>query len=500
MTIAQQRVKSGIMNVFLASLLAETNSFAVCPTGYGAFEEQGIRRRTEDIADPMGILPAIEAVREAAVQQGVTLVEGLCAAAQPMGPVVHAAYIQLRDELLDGLKAALPVAGVFLMLHGAMTTDDIDDCEGDLLVAVRKVVGPAVPIGVSLDPHCHLTRQMGETTDIIVAYKEYPHTDIAETAVKTFNLMVAAARGEITPCLGVHDCRMMGLWPTTEGPMAGFVDRMRVCEAELGVLSVSLGHGMAYGDVAEAGSKLWVLTDGDKDRGHALARQLAHELYEIRESIGTHFTSLDEALDHLADWNGEHPMVLADVADNPGGGAMGDSTFVLRGLIDKGLERVALGGLWDPGAVQICREAGEGATFVMRLGGKTGGLSGSPVDVRATVMRVLDEHWQDDFGSRAALGPSAWVRTEGNIDIVLISRRQQVLGIDLFTSLGIDLRGLCGVAVKSMHHFKHSFGASIGTIVYVDTPGLMRTDFESIPFRHRSTDYWPRVQSRSLVL
>ncbi len=482
------------MNVFLASLLAETNSFAVCPTGYAAFEEQGIRRRADDVADPMGILPAIEAVREAAERHGVNLIEGLCAAAQPMGPVVHAAYVSLRDELLDGLMAALPVAAVFLLLHGAMTTDQIDDCEGDLLARVRTIVGPTVPIGVSLDPHCHLTRRMTEATDIIVAYKEYPHTDTAETAVAAFDLMIAAARGAIVPRLGVHDCRMMGLWPTTSGPMAGFVERMREIEAQSGILSVSLGHGMAYGDVAEAGSKLWVLTDGDAASARALARQLVSDLYDLRETIRTQFTSLENALDRLADWDGERPMVLADVADNPGGGAMGDSTFILRALIDKGFARVALGGLWDPGAVQICREAGEGAAFVMRLGGKTGGPSGSPVDVRATVMRVLDEHWQDDFGSRASLGPSAWVRTEGNIDIVLISRRQQVLGIDLFTGIGIDLRDLCGVVVKSMHHFQHSFSASIGGIVYVDTPGLMRTDFESIPFVHRSTDYWPRVQ------
>jgi microcystin degradation protein MlrC len=481
-----------MMNVFFACLLAETNSFAVCPTGYGAFEEQGIRRHPDDTADPMGMLPAIKAIRAASLQYNVTLIEGLCAAAQPMGPVVHSAYISIRDELLNGLKAALPVDGVLLMLHGAMATDQIDDCEGDLLAQVRELVGPVVPIGVSLDPHCHLTQQMADATDIIIAYKEYPHTDIADTAVMAFNVMLATARGEVRPHMAVHDCRMMGLWPTTSPAMAAFVTRMRESEAQPGILSVSLGHGMAYADIPDAGSKLWVLSDSSDGSGQALARDLSKQLYEIRELIGTRFTPLDEALDRLSGWTSNLPLALADVADNPGGGAMGDSTFILHALISNGFSKVAIGGLWDPGAVQICREAGEGASFVMRIGGKTGNPAGNPVDVRATVMRVVDEHWQDDFGSRASLGSSAWVRTEDSIDIILISRRQQVLGTDLFTGLGIDLGGLRGIVVKSMHHFQHSFGASIGDIIHVDTPGLMRTDFAAIPFSRRSLNYWPR--------
>ncbi|MFZ4604521.1 MAG: MlrC C-terminal domain-containing protein, partial [Caulobacterales bacterium] len=189
---------------------------------------------------------------------------------------------------------------------------------------------------------------------------------------------------------------------------------------------------------------------------------------------------------------GAKPLGLADVADNPGGGAMGDSTFILSALLNSGIDRVALGGIWDPGAVQICREAGAGALFPLRIGGKTGPSSGDPVDVAVRVMALRDDHDQDDFGARASLGPSAWVRSESGIDIVLISKRQQVLGVDLFTGLGLDLAGLRGVAVKSMHHFQASFEAHLGGVIHVDTPGLMRLDFENIPFAKRSLAYWPR--------
>lgn len=480
------------MKIFLACLLAETNSFAPCPTGMGAFEEQGIRRQREDTHDPMGMLPAILAVRAAAAAEDIELVEGLAAAAQPMGPVVDAVYTALRDELLAGLAAAMPVDGVVLLLHGAMTTDRIDDCEGDLLTRARAIVGGGVPIGVVLDLHCHLTAEMARATDLIVAYKEYPHTDIAETAVAAMQLTLATVRREIAPTLSVYDCRMMGLWPTTSGAMADFVARMRASEALSGVLSVSLGHGMAYGDVGEAGSKLWVVTDGDRAQAAMLAADLARDLFKRREAIATRVTALDEALDRLVDWSGASPVALVDFADNPGGGAMGDSSFILRALVDRWVDNVALGALWDPGAVQMCREAGEGATFVMRLGGKTGQTSGDPVDVEAKVMRTLESHTQDDFGSRSACGPSAWVRTKQGIDVVLISRRQQVLGTDMFTGLGIALTGLRGIVVKSMQHFRHSFGTTVGDVIYVDTPGLMRADFADLPFNKRSLDYWPR--------
>lgn len=481
------------MRLFIAGLITETNSFAACPTGIGAFEAQGIRRGAGSDVDPAGMLASIGAVRGVAEAAGVEVVEGLFAAANALGPVVETVYQALRGELLAGLSAALPVDAVVLLLHGSMVSERCDDCEGDILAAARALVGPVVPIGVSLDPHCHLTKAMVAAADVLVAYKEYPHTDIPDCAARTAELTLRAANGEITPVIAVYDCRMMGLWPTIREPLRNFVARMRALEGSDGILSVSLGHGMAYGDVPEAGSRLWVVADGDAAKAERLAVALGTELFAMREAIATPMTPLGEALDRLAAWQGDRPLALADTADNPGGGAYGDSSFILAALVARGLGDVALGGLWDPGAVQLCRDAGVGATFAMRLGGKTGPTAGAPVDVVATVMAVADEHSQDDFGARAALGASAWVQTAGGVDIVLISRVQQTLGSDLFTGLGVPLASQRGIVVKSMQHFLASFEPLIGGVVHVDTPGLMRGDFATIPFKRRSLNYWPRV-------
>jgi len=410
-----------------------------------------------------------------------------------LGPLVDSAYEALKALILKDLQAAMPVSAAVLILHGGMTAQSIDDCEGDLLAAVRSLVGPSTPITASLDLHCHLTSRMLREADALIAYKEYPHTDIVETAARAADLAIAAAEGKIRLRMAAADCRAMGLWPTLTGPLRAFVDQITALERQPGILSISAGHGMAYGDVPEAGAKVWVVTDDNQDQAARLANRLAQELFDLRDQIGTRFTPMPEALARLQGWQGDKPLVLADAADNPGGGAMGDSTFLLQALADRELGAVALGGLWDPGAVQVCREAGEGARLTLRIGGKCGVASGAPVDLGVVVRRYLESHSQDDFGARADLGPSAWVETDEGLHIVLISKRQQVLGVDLFTGLGLEIAPLKGVVVKSMQHFRTSFDPLISEVIHVETPGLLRTDFAAIPFQRRDLNYWPRV-------
>ncbi len=480
------------MKLFVASLIAEVNSFSGTPTGLEAFRREGIRRGPHDDANPAGIRPILAAVRDVAEAEGWEVTEGLCAAAPPLGPVVQSAYEWLRDEILDDLRKVSPVDAVVLLLHGAMIAERCDDCEGDLLAAIRAHVGPDVPIGVELDLHCHLTERMCAATSLLVAYHEYPHTDIAERAAAVTRLTIAAAHGRIQPVLAVHDCRMVGLWPTTRQPMRGFVDHLKSLEGRDGVLSVSLAHGFAYGDVPEAGAKLWVISDGDRAGARRVAERLGQQFWQMREAVSVRATPLQQAIEQIPPTSGR-PLALADIADNPGGGAHADSTYILEALLRRGLGGVAVGGIWDPGAVQICRDAGSGSRLLVRVGGKSGPAAGHPLDIQATVRAIREDHWQSDFGERSPLGPSAWLTTDCGIDIVLISRCQQVLGREMFEGLGISLERLHAIVVKSTQHFQADFGPVIGGVVHVDTPGLLRTDFENIAFARRSLNFWPRV-------
>jgi microcystin degradation protein MlrC len=162
-------------------------------------------------------------------------------------------------------------------------------------------------------------------------------------------------------------------------------------------------------------------------------------------------------------------------------------------VLERGLTRVVSGAYWDLGAVQVCREAGEGAMLDLRLGGKVGPTSGDPVDVRVTVRALRESHVQTGLGFRLGMGPTAWVEAAGGVHLVLCSTRSQVYGTDLFTGLGIDVTAAKFVIVKSTQHFHADFAPIASRVIHVDTPGAVTLGFDRIPFRVRDLDYWPRV-------
>ena len=402
------------MKIFFATLSTETNTFSPIPTGYRAFHSDRVFFRTDASLNPpvQGNVALIE-WRKLATADGHQIAESICAGAEPAGTTLRTVYEELRDTIIADLKAAMPVDVVLLAMHGAMVADGYDDCEGDTLARARAVVGANAVVGIELDLHCHLTELMRSSADAIVTYKEYPHIDVADRARELFSICTRAKRGEVRPVMAYHDCRMISMWRTPVEPMKSFVSRMQALEGRDGILSVSFGHGFPWGDVAEVGAKMIVIADGDAARAQALADQLGQEIWRMRDKCFPRHDSIDEAIDAaLAAPAG--PIVLADVADNAGGGAPSDSTPILRRLVERGVTGVASGCYWDPIAVQFCMEAGVGATFDLRVGGKCGTASGLPVDLRVTVRGVDEKHSQAGLaGGRSPFGPSAWVSAHG---------------------------------------------------------------------------------------
>ena len=480
------------MKTFIACLGTETNTFSPIPTGEQTFAETMLHRgdaTRHAVSLHSGPLHVWRQMTEA--RQGV-VVESLAAFAQPAGITVRTVYEGFRDEILDDLKAALPVDLVLINMHGAMVADGYDDCEGDLLERIRAVVGPVVAVGAELDLHCHITEAMVANATAIITYKEYPHVDPQERAAELFELCAAAAAGRTRPVMATHPLHMINSYRTPIEPMRSFVRRMQQLEGKDGVLSVSMGHGFPYGDVAEVGAKLLVVTDGDPDKAAALAATLGREVWEMRDRIASPRLSIDAALDQaLATAGG--PVVLADVADNAGGGAPSDATFVLTSILARGITNLANGIYWDPVAVRFCIEAGEGATFDLRIGGKCGPSSGDPLDLRVTVKKIAQSAKQTFGPSTNRLGDVVWVQAEGAIDLVLNNVRTQVFHPDAFTQLGLDLAAKKLVVVKSTQHFYAGFAPIAAAIYYVGGPGALTSDYGAIPYTKRRTPYWPRV-------
>ncbi len=412
------------------------------------------------------------------------------ASAQPGGATTRAAYETLREEILADLRAALPVDIVLLGLHGAMVADGYDDCEGDLLARAREIVGPDVVIGTELDPHAHLSPLIVDSAGVVVLYKEYPHTDIVHCAEQLFDLCADKARGTTRPVAALVDCQMVVPMHTSRDPALAFVNKLRAMEGKDGVLSLSFSMGFATGDVPEMGTKVLVYTDGDQAQADRLARQLADELIGQREALMVNYRTVDQAIDEALAFDGG-PVVLADRADNPGSGAPGDSTYVLRRLLERGIADAALGPLWDPMAVRIAFDAGEGATLPMRLGGKIGPLSGDPVDASCTVRALRRDMTMTGLtGSAMAMGDCALVQA-GNVQIVLVSNRNQAMNTDLFTQLGCDLTTRKIVAVKSAQHFYASFSRIAKHVIYVGAPGVATPDWKTLTYKKIRMPKWP---------
>jgi microcystin degradation protein MlrC len=481
------------MHLFTASLGTETNTFSPIPTGARLFADTSLVRGGAYGANPnLFALPLIE-FRNRAQAKGWRVTESLATFAMPAGTTVQSVYEAFRDEILADVAEAMPVDAVLLSLHGAMVAEATESCETDLVQHIRAAVGPDVPIGVELDLHCHLTDELVATANAIVIFKEYPHIDVRQRAGELFDIVAAAVEGRAAPRMATFDCRMLGLYPTTVEPMASFVRKISRLEGRDGVMSISIAHGFPWGDVSQVGTRVLVITDGDKADGPGLARTLGLELRGLRPRIEAPWLPLDEALDRaIAAPDG--PIVLADMADNAGGGAPSDSTFILRAMLDRGMTDAAVGCVWDPGAVALCFEAGEGARLKLRVGGKLGPMSGDPLDLDATVKRLKRDATQDGLGARVNMGDSAAISIQGvngGIDIVLISKRTQCFTPSAFTSVGIDPSTRRYLVVKSMNHFRAGFEPIAKAILYVAAPGAIDFDYRRIPYRNVRRPIYP---------
>jgi microcystin degradation protein MlrC len=460
------------------------------PTSLNSFKQSVFLRPGEhpDILPCLFSGNIIVGRREAAAQ-GFTLIEGSCFAAEPSGKTSQAAYELMRDEILAQLKSALPLDGVLLSMHGAMVAYGYEDVEGDILERVRQIVGQQCVVGVELDPHCHLTEKRVRLADIIVLYKEFPHTDVVERAEDLVRLVLATIRGAIKPVISLYDCRQVSVYPTTNPVMRAFVDSIKAMEGKDRILSISLVHGYPYADVKDVGSRVLVIADGDKEEADRIATSIGAEFVSIRGKTIPPYLSVSEGV-AAALAEPDMPIVLAEPSDNAGGGAPSDNTDIIRHLLAIGASSACVGPIWDPIAAGICVDAGLGAELPLRFGGKASRTSGEPIDAAVKVTGVIEEGWQTFGKARVELGPCAAIRV-GGIDVVLVTKRVQAFGLELFRNVGIEPTERKLVVVKSINHFMAAYGPIAKKVFHIETTGPLICDYSKIPFTKATRPIWP---------
>ncbi|MDE0429214.1 MAG: M81 family metallopeptidase [Caldilineaceae bacterium] len=478
------------MKVFAGGVATETNTFSPMPTG---MRDYLVVRPGDEVEQ--GTMTAFDHFESCTIARGWDYVFGLYAWAQPAGVTTRVTYESLRDELLERLQEALPVDIVLLGLHGAMVADGYDDCETDIIERVRQIVGPEAKIGVELDLHCDVTQSMIDTADAIVLYKEYPHTDVANRAADLFKIVADAAEGKTKPTMALFDCRMIGLYLTPNQPLRGLVDDLLAMEGNDGLLSVSLVHCFPWGDVPTCGAQSLAITDGDPVQAARVAEEVGRRFFAMRHELDQVPWSIDEALDQaLTATSG--PVVIADRADNAGGGAPSDSTFMLSAMLERGIENAGVAMIWDPIAVQTAISGGVGANLDIRLGGKMGKMSGDPLDLRVKVAGVVEDMFQEwpqqGDPMRIPCGDSVCLHCNG-IDIIVSSRRVQPFSPDVYTNFGIDVASKRILVVKSSQHFFAGYAPIASEIIYMAAPGAVAPRYTEIPFQRVDLHKYPWV-------
>lgn len=481
----------------------ETNTFSKLPTTMADFEGYLLAHGDAIPAAVEGSVIEPAGVERAAQELGWELVRSLVAWATPSGRVSDDAWEACVGHVLEVAGQAGPLDGVLFSLHGAMASASHDDAEGEFLERLRAVIGPEVPVAITLDLHANVTKRMARHANIVCPYRTYPHIDQVDTAKRAAALLDRAMKGEVRPVSHLARRDMLGGLDsgrtTTENPMTELLRRAEKAEAEeQGVLSVGIHAGFCPADLAEAGPSVVVCGDGEDARHQALAEAFMDHAWETRHYDSNEYLSVAEAMRrlpaHVAEAAGSAPVVIADASDNPGSGAYGDSTLLLGGMIEAGIENAAFGTIRDPQAAAELIAAGEGATATVLLGGKVDPAYGAPLELTGQVMRVTDGSYMA-LGPRWGgtvqhLGPTAVLRV-GGIDIVVASKRLQCTELETFTHAGIDPSEKAVVAVKSIHHFRAAYAPIAAHILVVDSGALATKDLTRLPYKNLRRPIFP---------
>ena len=480
-------------NVLTAEFLHETNTFCKLPTTSASFAERGLLFGDEAIAARKDNNTELAGFLDAARAYDWHVTHVISAHAQPGGPVTREAFDTLTAPIVAAALAHQgPLHGILLGLHGAMVPDFCDDGEGELLRRLRATIGRDIPIGITLDPHANVSRAMCDLANIIVSFKTYPHTDMRVAARHAADILQRTMRGEIHP-VTLRVTRPMleeaNGGRTDVGPMIARLERARAYEQQPDVFAVSINGAFPNADIAEVGTSVTVTAQGDMARHAAFASDIADDIWAHRLQAINQFHTVQKAADlcksYPADTKG--PIIVADYADNPGGGTYGDSTALLGALLDAGVQDACFGPMVDPETVTQLQGHAPGACVQILLGGKTDPrFGGTPLALDCTLVSLSADG--NYVGSGAMIGglhrswgPTAVIRVDG-IEILVVSIRAQMLDLQQFKAFGIDPEKKRVVALKSMQHFRAAFEPIAGEVIVCDSGALCTVDYAVLPF------------------
>jgi microcystin degradation protein MlrC len=484
------------LDILIAGFQHETNTFAPSKATYDSFvrgEGHPAMTRGDSILALRDVNLPIGGFISASERQGHRLMPVIWTAASPSAQVTEDAYERIAGEIV----AAAAKGGfdaIYLDLHGAMVAEHVDDGEGELLARLRAKVGPSVPMVASLDLHANVTERMLASADALVAYRTYPHVDMAATGARAERLLarVAAQKGLVAgqKVLARAARRLPFLIPingmcTLLEPARSMYEKLGALERGA-VVSLSFTPGFPAADFPECGPVIWGYGD-DADAVQKAVDELYDTMLRDEASWEVKFLSPDDAVVEAQrlSASADKPVVIADTQDNPGAGADSNTMGMLRALLRHDAQDAATGLIWDPEAAAKAHAAGVGATLELALGGRSGTPGDEPLSGRFEVVSVSDGRCRYDgpmmHGMQADLGPAACLRI-GGVLIAVGSTKAQMLDRNLYRMAGIEPERMKILVNKSSVHFRADFEPTAHAVLVAKAPGPMFADPADLPW------------------
>jgi microcystin degradation protein MlrC len=473
----------------------ETNTFTPVPTTLDDFKQFAYHTGDDLISTFAGTGTMTGGYIQRCAELEIELVPLLWTFATPAGVIEQQAYESLKAEFLDHLRQAGEIDGVLLDLHGAMVTEEHEDAEGDLIGAVRQIVG-ALPIVTTLDLHGNITTEMVKQSDVIIGYDTYPHTDMYERGLEAAKVIYDIVRGNLRPTMSYRQIPLITGPPaqcTMKPLMAGAIKRLHALEERPAVVTATLSMGFPFADIRDAGTSVLVVTNDDQHLAEQCAAEYARYIWDMREKFGIDHIPIEEALERANSTDGG-PFVLAEGADNPGGGGPCDGTFILRALIETDAQDAVVAVIADPQSVGQAIQAGVGNHVDLNVGGKTIPLHGEPVALRGYVKGIFDGRvvFKGEMarGKVAEMGRTVVLQV-GGVEIILTEERLQPFDAEVIRSVGIEPRERKLIALKSAVHFRAAFTPIAHEIIEVDTPGVHSPDLFTYDYKKLRRPMYP---------
>ena len=464
------------MRIAVGCIGHETNTFSPVATTIDNFKKGSYHCGDEIIAAFRGTRTITGGFLDVAEQLNLQPVPLLWTFATPSGMVERTAYQTLKSEFLALLQNAGELDGILLDLHGAMVTDELEDVEGDLIQAVREIVGETW-IVTTLDLHANITAKMANASDVIIGFDTYPHIDCYERGFEAGQLLFGMNEGKLQPTMAYRQLPLLTAPPaqcTMKSPMTDVVAALHALETASGVVTATLSMGFPFADITDAGVSILVTTNGDMALAETYADQFASDIWEMRTAFTFNLHTVESAIE-LANQTDGKPIILADGADNPGGGGPCDGTTILQNFIEADVQDAVIAVIADPESVAQAVATGVGNRVQLNVGGKTDTQHGAPVALTGDVKTLSDGRFilkgPMGRGTVGNMGRTAVIQV-GGIEIILTERRIQPYDAEVLRSVGIEPQTRKLIALKSAVHFRADYTPIAHQILDVDTPGV----------------------------